>query len=88
MGQKHHPAARVADEASQKIHGRCGAGGWPAPHFLFSKLLFHTSKLLSRRGFARTFVRDLFSRDFHRKHAECTTCAQVSPNLRPLFASS
>jgi hypothetical protein len=34
-GQKHHPAARVADEASQKIHGRCGWGGWPRPHFCF-----------------------------------------------------
>jgi hypothetical protein len=45
-----------------------------------------TLNLWSRR--ARTFVRDLFSRDFHRKHAECTTSAQVSPNLRPLFASS
>jgi len=51
-GQKHHPAARLADEASQKIHGRCGAGGWPAPHFCFQNLYFILQNL-SRRGFAR-----------------------------------
>jgi hypothetical protein len=28
----------VADEASRKVHGRCGWGGWPRPHFYLGKL--------------------------------------------------
>ena len=52
-GQKHHPAARVADEVSQKIHGRCGSGGWPGPHFFVFKFFFQTFFAADLRGFSR-----------------------------------
>src|ERR1700684_1557113 len=81
-GQKHHPAARVADEASRKVHGRCGWGGWPRPHFylgrLFSaRILADKLKTTSDGAISRLRTGFLFGTGFRGASTESLRASQL-----------
>ena len=67
--------------ARREIHGRCGSGGWPGPHLflvaVFATDLRGSTRISQARARVRElFVKDLFSRDFHRITVGFTASAQ------------